>query len=212
MLENIYADYQKSLLQGSSRKCFQTIQHLLDEGWPILRIYEDWFTPSLKEVGEMWEHNKISVAVEHLATATTEHMMNMLGPHIFTADLNGKKALVSCTENELHQIGARMVADIFTLHGWDALFLGANTPKRDLIDMVESHQPSVVALSFNIFFNASTFLSTLDELLESDKPLDIIVGGQALKGGSQNMLHDRPSVVHMKSIGALQEYLESQAS
>ncbi len=91
-------------------------------------LYMDLFQRSLYAVGELWELNKISVAREHLATAITESLLNLVYPRLFENTPTGKKVVVSCAANELHQIGGKIVADFFELNGWESHFLGANTP------------------------------------------------------------------------------------
>ena len=44
-------------------------------------------------------------------------------------------------------LGVRMVADFLEADGWEALLLGPGAPAGDLVALVESEQPDVVALS-----------------------------------------------------------------
>ena len=69
---------------------------------------------------------------EHLATAISESLLNLTYPRLFAQPRNGKSAVVTCVSNEYHQIGGKMVADIFELNGWRGHFLGANMPEADL--------------------------------------------------------------------------------
>ncbi|HZK53417.1 MAG TPA: hypothetical protein VFC84_04345 [Desulfosporosinus sp.] len=54
--------------------------------------------------------------------------MNDLLPEIITSGRKDKNVIISCVENEWHQIGGKMVADIFERHSFDTHHLGAKTP------------------------------------------------------------------------------------
>jgi len=80
-----------------------------------------------REVGRLWQLNRISVAQEHFCTGATQQIMAFLYPHLFRGGSKARRVLVACVGKELHEIGARMVADFFELEGWDSYFIGANT-------------------------------------------------------------------------------------
>lgn len=44
--------------------------------------------------------------------------------------------------SELHEIGARMVADLFEYHGWDSIYLGAVVP-AEAIKLLGEHRPDL---------------------------------------------------------------------
>lgn len=106
------------------------MQSLKSAGESIENIYFHLFQRALYDVGKLWEQNKITVATEHLATAITEYLMVLCQQELFLTPRIDKRAIIACTANEYHQIGARMVADTFEMHGWDTWFLGSNTPRK----------------------------------------------------------------------------------
>lgn len=124
--EAVYQRYLEGLLTNNRHQCqINFVQWL--EATPELRtLYEDLVRRSLYKVGELWEQGKISVATEHLATAISESLLNLTYPRLFAQPRIGKSAVVTCVANEYHQIGGKMVADIFELNGWRGYFLGAN--------------------------------------------------------------------------------------
>jgi len=60
--------------------------------------------------------------------------------------------VAACVEDELHDVGLRLVADLFQVNGWQVHFLGANTPKPAFLSAVKTHKPDVVALSVTISY------------------------------------------------------------
>ena len=67
-------EYLRALLAGQSATCRQMVQSILDQGCSITDLYTRLFERSLYDVGDLWEHHRISVAVEHLATSMTESL------------------------------------------------------------------------------------------------------------------------------------------
>ncbi|THB78734.1 MAG: cobalamin-binding protein [Desulfobulbaceae bacterium] len=186
MDEKLYQHYFDALIKGDKATCNEIIMDLLDKDVDIRTIYIDLFQRSLYQVGELWERNKISVATEHLATAITEGLLGLLYPRVFGAEHNGKKAVVSCAVNEYHQIGGKMVADIFEINGWDSHFLGANTPLDSLLEHIQEFQPDVLALSLSMYSNLPKLLKTTDTIRGNYLHLDIVFGGQAFRWGGQD--------------------------
>jgi MerR family transcriptional regulator, light-induced transcriptional regulator len=56
-------------------------------------------------------------------------------------------ALVACVEGELHDIGARMVADLLELDGFAVRFLGADVPTDSLLALIREEPPQLLVLS-----------------------------------------------------------------
>lgn len=185
----LYEKYFSALLKGDRQTCHGVVVQLAEGSVDIRAIYIDLFQKSLYQIGELWEQNRISVATEHLATAITEGLLALLYPQIFGAEHSGKKAIVSCTVNEYHQIGGKMIADIFEINGWDSHFLGANAPIESLLQHIQEYQPDVLALSLSLYSNLPKLLKTTDTIRGNFLDLDIVFGGQAFRwGGQEKML------------------------
>lgn len=146
-------------------------------------LYLEVLAPALYEIGDRWERAEISVAQEHLATAITESVMAELAPRL-TDDRDPPargRAVVACSDGELHRVGARMVGDFLEADGWDVLFLGALTPPEHLVALVSEQRAAVVAIS-------ASLPDRIDELAEvcavlgrlQPRPV-IAVGGRAFR-------------------------------
>jgi MerR family transcriptional regulator, light-induced transcriptional regulator len=186
--EKLYRAYFNALLAGRRAECRDSVQTLLDGKIAVKMLYSDLFQRSLYEIGDLWENNRITVANEHLATAITESLLNLVYPSVFATDRIGKKAVISCSANEFHQVGGKMVADLFELNGWDGHFLGANTPPEDLAQFIQDVQPDIVGLSLSILSNMD-HLKRAIEILKSNFPdMNLIVGGQAFRWGGADII------------------------
>ncbi|GAB6058385.1 cobalamin B12-binding domain-containing protein [Desulfonatronum parangueonense] len=202
-----YDNYLQGLLAGNRQHCSGMVEDLLERNIPVKDLYLDLFQRSMYDVGRLWEENKISVAVEHLATSVTESLLSLVYPIIFSAEHNGKKAIISCVANEYHQIGGKMVADILELHGWDGYFLGANTPVEALLKMIDDKQPDLVGLSLSISHNMPNLHAILDRIRKDFPDQPVIVGGQAFRWQGMDIEKQYDRVKLVSSLTHLQDYI-----
>jgi methanogenic corrinoid protein MtbC1 len=175
--------FLEALLNGNRTKASKILKTALNKGESVEDIYENLIKPSLYEVGVLWETGKISVATEHLASAVVEALLNEMYYNILSFYPKEKKAIVSCVENEYHQIGSRMVADIFELNGWNTSFLGANTPTKELIRFTKDAKPDILALSLTLSHNLPLLEQMLHSIRQELPNTPVIIGGQAFRHG-----------------------------
>jgi MerR family transcriptional regulator, light-induced transcriptional regulator len=173
--------YLRAVLDGDRRKAFEVVDRALDVGLDLGTVYLQVFQPTLREVGRLWQENRISVADEHLATAITQAAMVRLFERVFSWKPGGRRSLLAaCVDTERHEMGLRMLCDLLELEGWDTSYLGASVPTDSLVAMIERKKPDAVALSVAIaphLSGLSEVISTIRARLDDDAPL-ILVGGR----------------------------------
>jgi len=208
--DKLYKNYLNLLLEGNRIGCTRIVQNLLDQGVQIKALYTDLFQKSLYRVGELWELNRISVAREHLATAITEGLLNLIYPMLFESERNeqGKKIVISCAANEFHQIGGKMVADICELHGWDTHFLGANTTIDHLLEHIQDTKPDLVGLSLSVYFNMASLKKGIEAIRSNFNNLDIFIGGQAFQWGGIDMIKQYSGTEYIPSLEDLEKSIK----
>lgn len=196
------------LLSGDHRTSSEIVTEMLNKSVPVKEMYERLLKPALYKIGELWEQNKISVATEHLASAIVESLLNEIYLRQNSSQKSEKTAIVTCLENEHHQIGARMVSDIFELNGWKVFFLGANTPKNDLLNYIRMVKPQIVAISLSIYFHLPTLESTLHKIRSEFAQLPILIGGQAFLRGGQEIISDFEHVTYLPDLDAIENFIK----
>ncbi len=177
--DNLFRTFVAWLRQGKRRECYKLVQALITSEVEVLTLYEALFKQALYAIGDAWERNEISVATEHIATSIIEELITLVRPLALHSNRRNKRSILCCPANEYHAVGARIVADVFELEGWDAQFVGANTPDKAVHQLLREQCPDVLGFSITMGFNRPSFERLL-EGLRSDYPvLPIIVGGQA---------------------------------
>jgi methanogenic corrinoid protein MtbC1 len=154
----------------------------LIEGVDVRTLYLEVLQPALYEIGRRWEEAEISVAQEHLATATTQSLMARLAERLDGGPRRDRRALVACAEGELHSIGVRMVADFLEADGWDVLFVGALSPPVAVAELAAAQAVDVVALSAALPQRLPEIARAVEALRALETVPVIAVGGQAFGG------------------------------
>lgn len=205
--ESIYLEFLDALINGEKSVCQQIVTHLLSEGVSIKEIYLSIFQKALYQIGKMWERGTIAIANEHLATHIIDSLINLHVPGTVEKKV-GYTAVITCVDKEFHQLGAKMVANMFEVNGWDTYFLGANTPGRELISLISIKKPQVIGISFSFYLNYCRFLELLDSIVNSEFSGSILVGGQGISDEVlEKLKKDYPKVTYIKCINALDEFI-----
>jgi methanogenic corrinoid protein MtbC1 len=207
--EGAYAQYLAALLDGNRAVCQAITEDLRAGGVGLKGLYVNLFQRALYQVGELWEHNQVSVAVEHLATAITERLLTSVQAQVFSGQQRERSVVIACVADEYHQLGARMVADLAELRGWRGHFLGANTPLPDLRRLIEACRPTLVGLSLSIYSNLPALLRALDALEAAYPDLPILVGGQAFRWGGLDALQRYQNVSYVASLDELEARMQT---
>lgn len=176
-LAGLAARYLDALLRGERQTASRMILEAVETGTSIRDIYLHVFQPAQREVGRLWQNNRISVAQEHYCTAATQLIMSQLYPRIFAAEKTGRRLVATCVSGELHELGARMVADLFELAGWDTYYIGANAPAESVVQTATERQADVVAISATITFNIGQVGELIRALRAQANATKILVGG-----------------------------------
>jgi methylmalonyl-CoA mutase cobalamin-binding domain/chain len=149
----------------------------------VRTLYLEVLQPALYEIGHRWEEAEISVAQEHLATATTQSLMARLAERLQDGvPRRDRRVLVACAEGELHSIGVRMVADFLEADGWEVLFVGALSPPTAVADLAAAQGVDVVALSASLAQRVPEIVRAVEALRRLATVPVIAVGGQAFGG------------------------------
>ena len=213
MIDNLiqvsHKKFLNLLIPGNRLKCSELINNYLKNDVSIKVLYENIIKNALYEVGELWEYNKISVATEHLASAIVEGILNELYFKIISSDKINKTVIVSCVENEFHQIGIKMISDVFEMNGWNAYFLGANTPINELISFAKTIKPDIFAISLSIYFHLP-ILEKMRPMIRNEFPkLPILVGGQAFRHGGQDILLKYDNVIYKPDLNTTELFIKN---
>lgn len=181
------------------------LKALEDGDLDIPSLYEQVIAPSLNRIASNAEVQKIPIWQEHLQSNIVRTVVENLYPYVVSKAAAVKEkgssqnsnesspegfsqplALVVCLEEEYHELGARMTADYLTLVGFNTYFVGANTPRGEILSAILTLAPQVVCVSVTNYFHL-TRLQHLITALKGDwtlQPFKLAVGGYAVHHSS----------------------------
>ena len=180
--EQEIARYLDCMLQADTKGAMALVAEYINAGLPLGDICVDIIAEAMRRVGDLWHGHRISVDMEHYCTSVTQMALSQLYPLIFGQKRRGKRVLVACVGSELHEIGARMVADLFEYHGWDSIYLGAAVPVEAIKSAAAEHRPDLVALSVTMPQHLPHCREAVKQLRKQDQGIKIAVGGNAFSG------------------------------
>lgn len=178
--------FLRAQLDGDRASAIAIVAAAVSDGVAVADVHLRIIQWAQRRIGELWQENRVSVAQEHVATAIALLAMSHLFPHLPRAAANGRKIVIACVEGELHDMGPRMLADFLEMAGYDVVFAGASVPTDDLIALVKSAAPSMVALSASLSFHLPALRHAVARLRAEVAPaLPIAVGGHAFSWSTE---------------------------
>ncbi len=169
------------LIEGDFEVFAELAVRYIEEGNGLDALYSNVLQPCMYEVGKLWENGKISVAQEHLASVMVGRAMFHAFQKCSRSQEDKGKAVITASQNEYHEIGTHMASDLLELDGWDVLYLGANTPRQALLDMVRKEKPFFVGISAVMPFNIDYVKEIITEMRQDPElqEIKVMVGGLA---------------------------------
>jgi DNA-binding transcriptional MerR regulator len=123
----------------------QAVLDRLLADYTVEAVLREVVLPYLHELGERWEHGKVSVAEEHFAS-------NLLRGRLANLARGwgqglGPLAVLACPPGEDHDLPLLAFGIVLHRNGWRVSYLGANTPLEDIIRTAAELRPNLVVLA-----------------------------------------------------------------
>lgn len=195
-------EYMECLFRRDTRQAVDLIRQFSKRGIPLDDIYAEILSESMKRVGDLWHTAQITVDVEHYCTSVTQTAMSQMYDQLFDGERKHKTILSVCPGMELHEMGARMVADVFENHGWDSIFLGAAVPVDYILDSVRENRPDLVTLSVSMPQHLMDCERAVREIKEKFPDTKVAVGGVAFES-TEDIWEKWPVDIYSKDVREL---------
>lgn len=171
--------YLDSLLRSRTKTAHEIIRDTRKQGVPLEHIYEKILKSVMHEIGDLWHRNVITVDKEHYATSVTQTVMSGFFDEIFERPRKNRTLVACAVGSELHEMGIRMLSDIFEYQGWDTFYLGAALPEQAVLEAIGEHKPDLVALSVTMPPYLAACEGVVKAIRAAHPGVKIAVGGQA---------------------------------
>jgi len=188
-------EFTNLLLEKRRRDATDYMLGLLEKGDQPDEVCSGVLMPALRQIGILWQKNKISAADEHAATEICRYIIFRLCDSIPRERSLPYKALVSCVPGEEHEMGAEIMASYLESKGWRVYFVGHSAPEQDNINAIGKHKPDVVFLSVTLISNLPETVLFLKKIRKISSETKIVLGGKAAVVAKQTIQEFTDTVI-----------------
>lgn len=192
-----YLEFVAILDREEKDEALTYVLHLLEQKTiTIQELYEQLLAPSLWNFVCQESEQSVCIWKEHMRTSIIRTILEATYSEIIKQKTNfqpkNKKVVVFTPSEEYHEIGAIMVANYFSMAGYTSQYIGANTPKYDVLAAVGAFKPDYVAISVTNYYNLVVTKQITFAIKQKYPEVKIIVGGQAFsqKDALDQVEHD----------------------
>lgn len=176
-LESLRTMYVDALRKADANAAADAVTRGIALGIPLPNLYLDVIVPGQSSVSECGSAVEMSVAGRDLATQITLSEMSRLRSLIQPKQRLERSALVTAVKSDSHTVGARIAADFLMLDGWDVLFLGGETPVKEIVQFAQLRRVDLVCISITTEGLFSVAAEVAKLLRELTRPPKVIIGG-----------------------------------
>ena len=213
-----------SSVSGEGRQTLPAHQAVLIEKWInqlhgyndqklTQSFYEEWedrgplnfilecAVPFLHEIGNRWHNSELDVAQEHFGS---ERLYDFLGTmwRRLNERNTGEPLVLTTLPEETHRMGIQMCAVLVAWTGKRVVYLGPNTPVRDIAASLDKCKARHLILSVSATANPDQVITDFHELNKLLNPrVTVLAGGS----GVPDFI---PGVVRFNSIKSFYDYLK----
>lgn len=185
-------DYKNALLESleeeNKDKSVQYAIKALNEGQVTIPfLYEKILRPFLNSIDKCKDDN--CILKEHIRTSIVRTIIECVYPFVIEQKQkvvpSSLKVLLACPEREYHEIGLLMMDNFFSLNGYETIFIGANTPKEQVLRAVIMTEPDYLAISVTDYYLLFEAKNMIQKIRSISKPIMVIVGGNGFKANKE---------------------------
>lgn len=186
-MHKYYSEFME-VIKSENREASLTLalSKLNNNELDILSLYTEILAPALNNM--LPEVNdKAFIWKEHIRSSIIRTIIENCYPNVIKERnekykmKTNKKVAVVCPSEEYHEMGARMITDFFTLLGYEAIFVGGNTPNEEFLEALKIIKLDYIAISVSNPYNLIAARKTIEKIREASPKTKILVGGNAFK-------------------------------
>jgi methanogenic corrinoid protein MtbC1 len=185
-MDDFYLEFKKLLDEENREECLKyVISNLDNKKFNLEYLYLHVLKPSLR-ISECSKDEKICIWKEHVKTSIVRTIIECCYPYVVKQRKTrikkeyGFDIVILCPDGESHELGARIISDLFEINGLKSLFVGGNTPKEEFINVLNIVKPKYIGISVTNFYNVVAAKEAIIKIREkSVYNVKIIVGGNA---------------------------------
>jgi DNA-binding transcriptional MerR regulator len=182
--------YQSALQTALIRLDERTAQQVLDEALGLFapeQVAWQLILPTLREIGERWQRNEVSIEQEHTASQIVRQKVSALLQALPASSVMSPRLIAACAPEEQHEIGLMIFTWLARRQGWQVNYLGQCTPLASLKLHAQAFKPQAIVMSVTTAIGLASLIPWLNE---SERPrAKLLFGGYVLSQSPNAQAH-----------------------
>jgi methanogenic corrinoid protein MtbC1 len=151
--------------------------------FPADVVLVEVITPMLVAVGEQWANGELPSSAEHFASNIIHRRLcALLGEQPAAAAGSRPIVVLGCVAGEHHELGLLMLAVFLRWAGARVVYLGADVPMEDLLQVLRETGAAGLCLSATAPSSTAALHATVSQLRQAGVQAPIFAGGAAAVG------------------------------
>ena len=167
--------YMDALLKGDRKQSRSVIEETLQIGTPANMVYVQIIWPVMVEIEKLVKLDRITISQEHLATRINRTIVDQLQNKLPRKESKDKKIAVCCAQDEIQELGAQIMADLFESDGWEVRFLGGGLNNDDVLAFTHEYCPDVLLIYGSTAKQAPKIRELIDIIKEVNADPDLLI-------------------------------------
>jgi methanogenic corrinoid protein MtbC1 len=143
--------------------------------YPAETVCIELLQKGLGQIGLEWYRGKFTTQQEHFASALAMRRLETLLAATPAPTQQGR-LVVACPPHENHTFSPLMLTVLLRRRGWDVVYLGANLPQDELVEMIRVIRSDLVILVAQQLYTAASLME-MAQVLTAQK-VRVAYGGQ----------------------------------
>ena len=143
-----FSSLREAVLTGNAPAAVSAAQQALDSGQEPLSLVEQAISPSMAEVGRLFEVGEYFVPELLISARATKEVFELIRPLLAHAGAEpAGRVVLGTVQGDLHDIGKNLVAAMLEGGGFEVIDLGVNVAPDKFVAAVNDQQAHLVGLS-----------------------------------------------------------------
>lgn len=117
--------------------------------YPVEQVCLELITPTMWQIGQLWEEEQITITVEHFASNFFHALLANLF-HGTPCSQEGPPTIVCCAPGEQHELAALMLSLFLRRYGMRIAYLGQSIETTGLLNTIKELSPPLVCVSLTM--------------------------------------------------------------
>ncbi|QST02388.1 cobalamin B12-binding domain-containing protein (plasmid) [Pontibacillus sp. ALD_SL1] len=172
----------EALIEGDRGRAEFELDRLADNK-RVEEVYIDLIGGALREIGDLWETGRISVAEEHVASVAASEILHTK-QKTYVRNGSSKEGVILTTTlgDEKHLMPLQLFGEVLRANGWDVVNVSYPLPYEILADYVEKMNISYIGISCTMKENIPVIEEAVAYIKEKVPNVSVIAGGAGVAG------------------------------